>query len=466
MKILSKTAFSQISFLIQGVNYKNIYALLNQNLSSNDIRLFSKIEQRNNETFWYIDSDLKNYKNFRDATPEERGEIADFIEEQSVRIGKKIAALKEIAAYEQQIFNVPSEDQIFFTYDSNNNLMVTLAQWGCSNISQGNGINLYSGLLNVPRSDKINATLLIKYADNTPAANETFYFSFENSHPTADSSGSPIKTNAEGLKSLGKLKKGISFTISNRLDKSDCNRMITVSEQTLYELFFPYYTSYDVLVVNQFGEPIADKEIYANGQIYLTDNNGHFNVPKIEYFLDTYINLSAKQGSDESASFLLQKNAEENDFKFELTIDYECSLNIKTLLKNGEVVPNYKLQIEKKGENAQYSTDENGELSFKDLTPNEEFTIVDWENPENKEMVTIQRGNNCCDLIVELLKEKQVRIKLLDLEGKPMKGITMNIKTKSGIFTKTTDLDGYIHLPFSNFNDKEKVKVDFSIVEE
>jgi hypothetical protein len=467
MKVLSTATFSQISFLIRGVNYKNIYALLNQNLSYVDIRFFSKIEQRNNEALWYVDSsDAEGYKKFKDATPEEKSEIAELIEERKSHIKSKIASLKEIAEYGQQIFSIPSEDQIFFTYDSNNRLIVTLAQWGCRNVSQADGINLYSGLINVPRSDKVNVNLLIKYTDNTPIADETFYFSFENDHPTADVTGKPITTNAEGEKSLGKLKKGVSFTVSDKPDKSGCNHTITVSEEMQYELLFPYYTSYSVLVVNQFGEPIANEKICAGDQLFTTDDEGRFAVDKIEYLPDTVIELSLASDTEKNARFDLQKNAEENNFKFELTVDCEYNLTINTLLETGEKVPNYKMQVEKDGEKMQYSTDENGELAFKDLTPGEEITVVDWNNPENKKTATIQRGENRCDLIIELPAEKRVSIKLLDLEGKPIKGTTLNVKTKAGVFTGTTDLDGYIHLPFSNFKDKEKVKVNFSIVKE
>jgi len=463
MKILSSASFSQISFLIRGVNYKNIYALLYQNLSSSDASFFAKIEVRNNDALWYVDSDTLKYKKYRDASADEKGEIADCIEEKSARIEAKISDLKEIAAFVKSILTIPSEDHIYYAYDSENNLIVTMTQWGCKNVSEGTGVGLVGGLLNVPRSNKTDVNLFIKYTDESPAANEIFYFSFGDEHLVTGAPGNPIETDSEGHKSLGKLKKGVIFTIANQPDKSDCNRIVTVTEQSRYELIFPFYTSYSVLVVNQFDEPIVNEKIIANGQLFITNDEGRFEVSKIEYFPDTFIELSLASDTDKNARFALQKNAEENNFKFVLTANYEYNLHIKTLLESGEPVPNYKLQIEKEGVNAQYLTGENGELALKDLTPDTEVTVIDWINPENKQTVTIQRGNNYCNLIIELPKEKKVRIKLLDLEGKPMKGVALNVKTKAGMFTETTDLDGYIYLPASKFSDKEKIKVDFSI---
>ena len=461
MKVLSSAPFSQISFLIRGVNYKNIYALLNQNLSSNDIRLFSKVEQRNNEAIWYIDSDVENYKSFKDATPEEKGEIADLIEERSAQIKTKITTLKEIAEFQQFIFSIPSENQIFYTYDINQNLIVTLAQWGCGDVSLGKPIDISSTPIAVPYPNP-EVNLLIKYTDNSPADNETFYFSLVNDHPAADTSAKPFKTDTEGKKSLGKRKKGLTFNISNKEDKSDVNHQITVTEQSLYELFFPCFTSYRVQVVNQFDEPYPNEQILANNQLFTTDEKGCFEVNRLEYIPNTNIDLALASNTEKKAQFTLQKNADNNHFKFVLPVDCEYNLHIKTLLENGTAVPNYKLQIEKEGKNEPYETDENGILSFKNLTQDQEITVVDWNNPENKQTITIQRGDNYCDVIVELPKEKQVRIKLLDLEGNPIKGTNLNVKTKAGTFKGTTDVDGYIHLPFTNFKHKEKVKVNFT----
>jgi len=318
-------------------------------------------------------------------------------------------------------------------------------------------------LIDVPRSNKSDVNLLIKYTDDSLAANETFYFSFGDERDGLGASGNPITTNDEGFRPLGKLKKGVIFTISNQPDRSDCNRTTTVTDRNLYEIYFPYYTSYRVLVVNQFDEPMVNEQIIANDQVFTTDETGRFEVDKIEYFPDTIIELALAADTDKKARFELQKDTKENDFTFVLTACYECNLYIKTMTADSASVPDWKLQIEKDGEKAQYSTDGHGELTFNDLPPDTAITVVDWSNPENRKKITILRGDNHCDLIIELPKEKQVKIKLLDLTGNPMKGIALTVNTKAGVFTQTTDLDGCIHLPASKFNNKEKIKVNFSI---
>lgn len=441
MQTLSKESFSKIQYVIQGQNYANIYARLVLELPESESSLFAKILLRGDGAEWVTDDD-RQYKSFSSASPEEKELIAICLEDKKQAVLKKLHSL----SYSSDLLTIPSTDQIFFYNDGMGNINVKLTQWGFKLPRNMDDIDVISALIAKPRTlVQSQVNVYIRYSDGLPAANEPFNLQLFGSTV-------PFKTNEEGRFNLGRLINGKPFAIS---DAKGNEKTFTVDPSIeLYEVELPLYTTYDITVNNQEGTPCANFNLLVNGQPMTTDEEGHLSFDEI--LLTPKLTVEAVHAdTSHKETYTLDRDPEKNHFKFVYTEKFYSSLDVQVRYEDGEGLPNYRVKVGMD----EYETDKYGHLHLDGIEAGTTVRVADAAECNRYVDVELQRGDNMAEIILERPEEKKVRINIVDKKGNPIQNQFVKITCKSGEYEGSTDVDGNLFFPMTNFADGEKIKI-------
>ncbi len=440
MQTLSKESFSKIQYVIQGQNYANIYARLVLELPESESSLFAKILLRGDGAEWVAD-DNHAYIPYASASPEEKELIAICLEEKKQAVLKKLHSL----SYSSDLLTIPSTEQIFFTNEAGV-VNVKLTQWGFKLPKSKDDIDTISALIAKPRSlVQSMVVVLIRYSDGLPAANESFNLQLFGSTV-------PFKTNEEGRFNVGQLINGKPFAIS---DNRGNEKSFTVDPSVeLYEIELPLYTNYDITVNNQEGTPCANFRLVVDGKPMTTDNDGKLSFKDV--LLTPRLAVEAiHEETSHKETYTLDRDEEKNHFKFIYSEKFFSSLDVQVRYEDGEGLPHFRLKVG----NDEYETDEYGRLHLDGIEAGTTIRVADASECNNYVDVELQRGDNTAEIVLQREPEKMVRIHIVDKKRNPVQNQVVKLHCKSGDFEGTTDVDGNLFFPVTQFADGEKIKI-------
>lgn len=445
MKTLSKESFSKIQYVIPNQNYANIYARLVLELPPADSALFTKILLRGDGAEWVVEDD-KDYRPFASASAEEKELVAICLEERKESVLNKLSSL----SFAKELLTVPSQDQIFFTNDGLGNVSVTLTQWGFREPRSKDDIDVISALIAKPRvlvQSQVN--VLVRYSDGLPAGNESFDLQLFGSTI-------PFKTDEEGRFNLGRLINGKPFTIA---DHKGNEKSFTVDPAiALYEVEFPLYTSYDIMVNNQEGAPCVNLPLVVDGKPLTTDGEGRIKSGEFELKPGMTVEVAHEETSHKEV-YTLARDPEENHFKFVYTEKFYSSLDIQVRYPDGEGLPRFLVKVGMD----EHETDEYGHLHLEGLDAETTIRVADAADCVNYVDVELQRGENAVELIVQRPEVKKVRIHLEDRKGNPLQDLPIKLHRKNAEDLEgTTDADGNVFFPAELFEAGQKVQLTCS----
>lgn len=442
MNTLSRESFSKILYVIPNQNYANIYARLVLELPPVDSALFSKILMRGDGAEW-VDEEGLNYMPYASASDEEKELIAIYIEDRKNSILKKLSGME----FANDLFTIPSTDQIFFCKDSTGNVKVKLVQWGFRLPRNRDNIDVISALLAKPRSMVQSAVnIVVRYTDGTPASEESFNLKLFGSTV-------PFKTDAEGQFFLGQIINGKTFAVAD--NKGHEKSFVVDPAVKLYEVELPAYTSYDILVTNQEGTPCQKFPLVVNGRPMTTDNEGRIVSEEFEMTPKMTVEVIHEETTHKE-TYTLARDPESNHFKFIYSEKFFSSLEVIVHYPDGEGLPNYRLVVA----DNEYETDEYGHLHLDSLEAGTSIRVADASNANNSVELELQKGDNTAELIVARPEVKMVRIHMEDKDGNPLKDLPIKLQRKKmEDLEGVTNAEGNAFFPVELFADGQKIKI-------
>ncbi|MFK8295143.1 hypothetical protein ACI760_02990 [Capnocytophaga canimorsus] len=448
MRVLSSESFRNIVYLIQQQNYANIHARLILKLPAEESSLFAKINIKNNEADWYIDSQ-EDYKPYEWATPEEKELIAAYLEKKKAKISEKLSSEMPFVA---ELFSVPSDEQIFFKSEINDQVKVVLAQWGFQKANTLGNVDVIDFLIAQPRKlTQTEVTLHINYSDGSLATQETFDYTFFNTTKE-------IRTDEQGNFYVGSLLNGRKFSVSNGNETFDFEVQRGIN---VYKATFELKTAYLITVVNQEETLQPDCEIRINGIPHSTNEKGEINKSDVLLTQQNQI-LEVTSETGEVVQFELQRDAKKNVFQYMIRQHFSSWLEVFVGYENREPLVNYPIHITT-DQKITYQTDANGRFLIDNLEPDTTIFITDGKKENHREPLFLVRGVNKYELLIkrEEVKVNQVCIRVFNEKKELIPFMPVQLKTKKGELSCQTDEKGEIWLPETEFTHKEKVKISF-----
>lgn len=298
MKEISSQSFMKIHDVIHGQNYVNIKARLNQLLPLQYANMFAAVVMTGNMGSWYGEDNVKYYR-YSDATSIEKEEIAAILEE-----GKSYVCseLHTVMPYVNQLFTIPSKEEIFWYKDDSGNINVMLTQWGFEPRYTGQKVDIIDMLISEPRTlSQQEVTIHVDYSDGAPASGSEFMLYLFNNMKA-------IKTDEKGDFYLGRLFPGKEFSVST-LDGEE-KQAFTVAQGAEYKCVFSLRTKYVIKVENEEGTPVANEKLIVEGLEAVTDKDGKYE-EEVRLYEGSVIEVKCR---NQELEFNLSRNPEENVF--------------------------------------------------------------------------------------------------------------------------------------------------------
>lgn len=379
MSSISKESFKKIDpLIISGRNYVQLYGQLKLKLDADESELFSKIEINGNGGEWFAEG--TGYRAYKDASPVEKELIACCIEEKKDAI---IDKMKGEMPFIEKLLRVPSEGQIFWRKDENDEVHVALAQWGFKQVSQPEDVDIINYILEQPRPLTQQQVILhADYSNGQPAANLQLTLTIFNH-------SKPIRTNDEGNYPIGNMYAGKKFSVNDSHDKK--YDYTVASGKDLYTAIFDLYTNYTVKVVNQDSEPKVGYPITVDGETVVTDEKGKYE--KKDVILHSQHKIIVSAGETQCA-FALAADPKKNQFEI-VVEDPKTGYVLMVRNQYHQFKPNYPVRID--GE--EMTTDNTGRIVVNELPCQEvsEITVsVQGNNPK-----TFRLSKNAAENVFE-----------------------------------------------------------------
>ena len=443
MQVLSLAHFQSIEYIIKGGDYNYISAHLSVDIPE-DASLFAKIQMNGNSAQWYVDGDNAGYRPITNATEEDRIAALQDLKVRKARILQVLQ--KKNVPYAESLFVIPSEDQIFYS-KVNGEVKALLCQWGFRKRNDPAKHDTISFLLStVPDPpEPVDVCFIAKGSDGKPLGSLPFKLEWVGVNLQ------DFITGEDGSYSLGNMMPGATFSV---LDDRGNKFSFTVSTGVCdYEAVFPVYASLTIKVVNQDGDPKPSYKIAVGDLEIMTDDQGIYSDNSIELNSDSSVTVFDDTGHREV--YKLERG--ENTFTFQVTDQFFSSLIIHTQWSDGEAIPNHKVVVN--GEEKE--SDQDGNIVLSGLEPGSNYTVYPAENINDRQEICLARGDN--EVLVQKTKipPKDVRIRLFDHKGNPLRNLHVNFKLASGPCEADTDDEGCIFIPETLFTDKEKVQFSF-----
>lgn len=303
MKEISSQSLHKIRDVIQGQNYANIKARLDQLLPTEYSSMFAKVNISGERAYWFGE-DSVDYMPYSSASAVEKEEIATALEE-----CRKYACdtLGIEMPFIDKAFIVPSKDEISWYRDESGNTRVMLSQWGFRKRQEAGDVDIIGILINEPRTltqDEVTVNFL--YSDGLPAADCPFMLDVFNNRKEC-------RSDEGGNYYLGKMYAGKKFAIESMDVTQRFDFTVIVGGK--YEVTFPYEVPYKVVVNNQHGAVKPDFEIVVDSQTVKTDENGEFQSEKVLLTKDRKVQVSLP-GQENPMEYALQRDEEQNVFVY------------------------------------------------------------------------------------------------------------------------------------------------------
>lgn len=388
-----------------------VYLIQGQNYANIYAHLCLQLDKRESDLFAKIvllDNSAQwlaeehDYQQYTVATAQEKEEIAFYIDNIKESVLQKLAN----KSYTNELFRVPSEDHIFWYRDVDGKIRVVLTQWGFSRVNAGRDVDIIDFILNQPRIlTQQDVIVHVDYSNGEPA----------NEMPldlTVFGNTKPVTTDGDGNYSLGKMFGGTSFVIAdNKTNKRV--EFVVENSNNVYNAIFDLYTDYSVTVLNQKDEPKRLFDIFINEESFKTNDEGKVVVENIPLLSkDTSIVVVAESVSP--SVYKLNRDKVLNDFIYRVPDKPQPTPSPSDDDTSGTIVSDSKKKDE-------------------DMKPD---------------------------------SEKQVKIHLLDYDGKPLPNLEVSVDTRNGKLTGVTDAEGYVSFPANYFPNKKRVKLHFLVSEE
>ena len=288
----------RIHDVIHGQNYINVKARLNQLLPEEYADAFATISLFPSSAVWYGDDDVE-YHSYKEASDIEKEEIANWLEECRNVV---CSSLADTMPFVNNLFRIPSQDQIFWYRSSDGSIKVKLTQWGFENKANGSKVDVIDMLLAAPRKlTQEDINIHIDYSDGAKAENCPFVLHLFNNTKE-------LVTDSEGNYHLGKLFINKTFTVESINGAN--HRDFTVVKDGQYNVVFDYYAKYTLIVENQKGERLPDYKLMVDGSMVKTDKEGQYE-GELKLLPDKKLQVDANTKKYE---FTLQRVPEENVF--------------------------------------------------------------------------------------------------------------------------------------------------------
>ena len=443
MQVLSLAHFQSIEYIIKGGDYNYISAHLAVDIPE-DASLFAKIQMNGNSAQWYVDESNAAYRPITTASEEDR---LAALQDLKVRKARILQTLKQKnVPYAESLFIVPSEDQIFYS-KTGSTTRALLCQWGFkkrNDISKHDTITFL--LESVPDPpEPVNVRFVSKGSDGKALGPQPFKLDWVGVNMQ------DFITEEDGTYPLGKMMPGSSFSV---LDDNGNKFPFTVAPGIFdYEAVIPIYASFAIKVANQDGDPKKAYKIAVGELEVMTDSEGMYKDARIELTSDSSITVFDETGHREV--YRLERG--DNAFTFLVTDKFYSSLLVHTQWNDGEIIPGAKVMVN--GEEKE--SDNDGIIEMNDLEPGSCYTIYPSDNISDKQEIRLERGRN--EVLIQKTKipPKDVRIRLFDHKGNPLRNLHVRFKLASGPCEADTDEEGCIFIPETLFTDKEKVQFSF-----
>lgn len=443
--------------LLQPINYNNIQAYVEQNMPGEAKLFLAKIHEDNIYLTWYIEDDtVFEFKPLSKASDSNKEYIYQLLYEQLEIAKSKLSDNKELSDYAEKILYIPSDDCLYYAVKENGDFIISLTKWGYTPINLQAGDNVLSALIK-KRKPRTNTILHLAYSTGEAISNTSFFLN--KSDETRQ-----LQTNADGTCNLRYIPVGTRLLTSMEEGmKLDVQEVVIQEDIADYHLTFPYYTEAVIRVLNQFDEPCPAYSLSVDNTTYTSDINGEINLKLIKLVNnDEVLNVGPPEQTENTSTFHLSKNSNENYFTYRINQGYECSLIVSVNYEDGKPAVNYPLQVEN-GTSEKIDTDSNGIIAITNREIGEKFVVTDWNNPQNSVSTQLNRGKNELSLTVAREEEKKVKIGLVDYKKNPIKGVDLSIQvSKNEKTSETTDVNGFSTYPISLFSHNDKVKCSFS----
>ena len=298
MKEISSQSLMKIRDVIHGQNYINVKARLNQLLPEEYAETFATISLFPSSAVWYGDDDVE-YRFYKEASDMEKEEIASWLEECRNVV---CSSLADTMPFVNNLFRIPSQDQILWYRSSDGCVKVLLTQWGFENKASGSKVDVIDMLLSATRKQvQEDINIHIDYSDGAKAEDCPFVLHLFNNTKE-------LVTDSEGNYHLGKLFINKTFTVESINGAN--HRDFTVVKDGQYNVVFDYYAKYTLIVENQKGERLPDYKLMVDGSMVKTDKEGQYE-GELKLLPDKKLQVDANTKKYE---FTLQRVPEENVF--------------------------------------------------------------------------------------------------------------------------------------------------------
>ena len=458
MNIISRCDNSKLIFLT-GSPLELLYSKLKSCLEPDLLNVFSKPAVRNNETIWSIGYSGQIIP-VHQLDNEKRSLAATILAQQKDEIIQVIGKYPELHKLTEALFTVPSEGDLLSYSDDNNNLVVFLARWACTELnytSSPNPVSIFTGFGN---SERVIAKTRILYEDGSFAPGQVFTFEYEEVRKN-------LKIGPKGLCDLGMFKKDSVFLVS-------VNTGSEIIEQSF--IVMPGIEYYDLIIVRpahllvqifqSTGEPASDHllivEYEGNIMQLKSDNEGKLLIPDLK--AGRFVTV----GSEKPVTEVIKHQLCPDENRINVTIKAEpvASLLIMTEYPNGDKAPGCYFFLTSNFDNVEtlHSTDANGLFQTSNFSPGDHITVRLQQDETNSAQTTVAEGENKVKItLAPPLPPESVSVKLLDVNNKPVPDAGMDINLASGTISGVTNQDEKIVIPKTSFIEGERVKVSVLI---
>lgn len=461
MKVISQKSFTEIRHLINNVTYGNIKARLDQILPQEYSAVFSKVNVGLNAGTWYVDGAAQNinYLPYSQAGETEKEAIAIALEDCKNYVCEN---LRNEMPFIEDIFIIPSTDEIFWYHDDMGMIHVLLAEWGFKPKADHNYKDIISALINLPRKHTQELVRLrFFFSDGELARDVPFVLKIFNYKKEC-------KSDDQGEFYIGRIFEGKEFTVE---DKSG-NRQFkfTVAKDAKYDVIIDRGTTFKIKVENQYGEAKPDFAIFIDGMEGRTDETGVYHSDYVILTPQKEITVTLADGSN-PAKYKLVFDADENDFLYKITQEEKTTYKIKVENRKGEPKPNFAITVNgtevRTDENAEYQS---GKVAYE---PGKQLqvSLPDGKCPTAFTLNRDEEANQFTYVVDDVPPipepKKMVTVRILTKKGNAIPNVPFKVLIKGKkVAEGVTNASGVGAFPAELLKHGQKYKIDFRVSRE
>lgn len=451
MKQILKIRNGELSFRLK-LNYNNVHSRLRM-LLGNKASLFADISTKSTGITWYADDDAE-YNNFADAPKAMQKPLSTALAKAVNAVRKELAQSKELAAYADDILEIPDYSFVFYRTDGNGYKFV-LAGWGCKYAHQNTAdpnsgfIKHVSRTADTPTETKRKATVKSTPENDNP-------INYNPVHNTANEGLQEPKVNTKEQPS-----EDVHTTdhttaqqeTSQRQESSAANNKNKPEAVINGEKKMQSVT---LRVFDQNNNVVPGEEVslhYAgNTKKLFTSDNGIVYLGELAYG-DTFgVSFPNIQGNHER-TFEVEPNVETYDAYVKKFVKFAPVIFVED--QHGNAIFNYNVKIIVNGIDTVYNSGTDGVIQLPMMIEGQKFIVIDTANYANTEeyVVTSTDAKKPYHFLVKTAEKSMVGITILNKAGKPMPNTLVCLDLGDTPCQKTTGEDGRAEFPYNIFTE-------------